>query len=141
MIWRRPGSPWLRASPVDLAEATLVEGLARLDVTPDVAFDASGRSEARRGLVDVLGQRGVLVCVGHGQGLELKVSPDLIATERAVMGSEYFPHSDLARNHALLVAHGDAITPLVTHRFGLPDVVEAFELFLAGEKGKVVIAP
>ncbi len=38
------------------------------------------------------------MCVGHGEGLTLDISRDMIAPERAVVGSEYFAFSALAKN-------------------------------------------
>jgi threonine 3-dehydrogenase len=127
------------------ARLALAERLGAEPVEPgavtnvDVAIDASGRTEARRALLDALGKRGVLVCVGHGQGLELEVSPDLIATERTVMGSEYFRFDDLADNLERLRAHSDLLEPIITHRFGASSVEEAFDTFLAGSTGKVLV--
>lgn len=105
----------------------------------DIAFDASGRAAARRALVDHLGQRGVLVCVGHGQGLELKVSPDLIATERAVLGSEYFRYAELEQNLRLLQQHRTRLASIITDRFPLTEVEAAFDAFLGRTTGKVVV--
>ena len=56
----------------------------------DIAIDTSGNSAARQACLNVLDRRGVLVCVGHGGGLTLDVSRDVISVERAVLGSEYF---------------------------------------------------
>ena len=42
----------------------LAEKLGGLPI--DIAIDTSGVTLARRGAVDVLARRGVLVCVGHG---------------------------------------------------------------------------
>jgi threonine dehydrogenase-like Zn-dependent dehydrogenase len=81
----------------------------------------------------------VLVCIGHGQGLTLEVSPDLIATERAVMGSEYFRYNELAENLMLLRRHLEELRPIITHRFGVEDIQTAFELFFQGQTGKVII--
>ncbi len=111
---------------------------AALPVT-DIAIDTSGKEAARRGAMNALDKRGVLVCVGHGQGLTLDVSPDLIATERAVLGSEYFQFDELPANWALLRAHRAYLAPIITHRFGVGDIQTAFETFFAGETGKVVI--
>ena len=107
--------------------------------TADIAIDTSGKEAARRSALSALDKRGVLVCVGHGQGLTLDVSPDLIATERAILGSEYFQFDELPANLTLLRAHRDYLAPIITHRFGVADIQTAFETFFAGETGKVVI--
>jgi len=129
------------AQPVDLREATLAEGIrsAGLSGGADVAIDTSGRSSARRGLLDAIGKRGVLVCVGHGEELLLDVSSDLIGPERAVLGSEYFRFDELPANLALLLAHRAELTPIITHRLPVAELHAAFAVFLSGETGKVVV--
>lgn len=132
----------LGAIPVRADQKALADALGDASLTSvDVAFDATGREEARRDALDVLGKRGVLVCIGHGKGLSLKVSPDLIANERTVMGSEYFRYDELPGNIDLLRAHRDRLAPIVTHSFGVSDIAECFELFMSGETGKAVIIP
>jgi D-arabinose 1-dehydrogenase-like Zn-dependent alcohol dehydrogenase len=91
------------------------------------------------GALKALDRRGVLVCVGHGDFLTLDVSADLIAPERAVMGSEYFPFSDLATNLDLLLANRKALGAVITHTFPVEQLKTAFETFLTGETGKVVV--
>lgn len=130
----------LGALPVDLTSGSLEEGLKRHGRFPvDVAVDASGKGAARRAALNALGQRGALVCVGHGEGIFLDVSSDLIAPERSVVGSEYFRYDELAANLVRLREHRSYLAQIVTHRFGLEDIQRAFELFHAGETGKVVI--
>jgi threonine 3-dehydrogenase len=107
--------------------------------TVDAAIDTSGKEAARRSAMDALDKRGVLVCVGHGQGLTLDVSPDLIATERALLGSEYFRYDELPTNLARLRAHRDYLTPIITHRCPVSEIQTAFETFFGGETGKVII--
>lgn len=80
-----------------------------------------------------------MVCIGHGEGLTLTVSPDLIAGERTVMGSEYFRFDELPGNLALLRQHLPDLRPIITHRFGVKDIQAAFELFFQGQTGKVII--
>jgi threonine dehydrogenase-like Zn-dependent dehydrogenase len=130
----------LGALPVDLSGGTLEAGLRRHGQYPvDIAVDASGKGAARRAALSALGQRGALVCVGHGEGLALEVSADLIAPERSVMGSEYFRYDEMGANLARLREHRGYLAQIVTHRFGVEDLQRAFELFYAGETGKVVI--
>ncbi len=126
--------------PIHLGRQTLTDGLrAHGWDRCDLAIDTSGKGAARRASMDLLAQRGVLVCVGHGEGLDLVVSPDLIAPERAVLGSEYFRYDELAANLDLLRVHRAYLRQIITHRFPLADIGQAFQLFWSGATGKVVI--
>jgi threonine 3-dehydrogenase len=125
---------------IDLREKTLAEGLEEHDLDEvDLAIDTSGKLVARRSYLDVLSKRGVLVCAGHGEGLSLDVSRDLIAPERAVLGSEYFCYDELHSNLELLHDNLPYLEQIITHRFALQDISEAFEIFLRGETGKVLV--
>lgn len=138
--WRLQLAERLGGLPVNLREMTLEAGARRHGIeTFDAAFDTSGKGSARQSSLQLLGKRGVQVCIGHGEGLSLTVSPDLIATERAVLGSEYFRFNELQANLELLREHGDYLRQIITHRFGVDEIQHAFELFFGGETGKVVI--
>ncbi len=130
----------LGGTPLDLGQHTLPAAMrdAGLDAV-DLVVDTSGKGAARQASIVVLARRGVLVCVGHGEELHLSVSSDLIALERAVLGSEYFPFRDLPGNLAVLRAHRAYFAQIITHRFVVADIQHAFELFWTGATGKVVI--
>jgi threonine 3-dehydrogenase len=125
---------------IDLKELTITEGVRDHGLeTLDMAIDTSGKSAARRSYLEVLGKRGVLVCAGHGEDLNLEISRDLIAPERAVLGSEYFRYDELATNLELLREHRPYLGQIITHRYPVEDIREAFELFFGGETGKVIV--
>ena len=63
----------------------------------------------------------------------------MIATERAVLGSEYFAYSELEINVGYLAQNRSYLNEIITHRFGVDEIQHAFELFFAGETGKVII--
>jgi threonine 3-dehydrogenase len=106
----------------------------------DAAFDSSGRQVARQGLLDALtSRRGVLVCVGHGEGLQLDVSNQLIAPERAILGSEYFRYDELSANLQRLKLNLPYLSQIITHRFEVDEIDNAFVTFLSGRCGKVVV--
>jgi threonine 3-dehydrogenase len=130
----------LGGNVIDPRETTLAEGLREhgLDEV-DLAIDTSGKGAARQSYLDVLSKRGVLVCAGHGEGLSLDVSRDLIAPERAVLGSEYFCYDELHSNLQILRDNLPYLGQIITHRFALQDMGEAFEIFLRGETGKVLV--
>jgi threonine dehydrogenase-like Zn-dependent dehydrogenase len=133
--WRRDFAASFGGRPVDPTSPGDLRQVGR----PDVAFDSSGRQAARRQALDLLGQRGALVCVGHGETVTLTVSDDLIAPERAVLGSEYFRYDELAGNLALLRAHRDVVSRVITHTLPIEELPRAYELFFGGETGKVVV--
>lgn len=124
----------LGANPVHASEEAAVRALQ-----PDVAFDSSGKTQARELAMASLSQRGALICVGHGEGLGLDVSRDLIAPERAVLGSEYFRFDEMPGNLALLREHGDYLAQVITHTMDVAEIGPAFELFFSGRTGKVVL--
>jgi len=106
----------------------------------DLAVDTTGTTGARQDALTALAsRRAVLVCVGHGQDLHLQVSSDLIATERSVLGSEYFPRADLPAALDLLRAHPDELRRIITDRFPIENLPEAVRAFDAGAAGKVVL--
>jgi threonine 3-dehydrogenase len=112
---------------------------AIIQFAPDVAFDASGRQSARQLALSALTKRGSLICVGHGETVTIDVSRDLIAPERAVIGSEYFRYDEMAQNLRRLQQHRDLMGRVITHSLPVSEIQRAFELFFAGQTGKVVI--
>jgi len=125
--------------PIHLGEQDLVAAVPSGPGTVDAAIDTSGKGVARQSALGALGCRGVLVCVGHGEDFALQVSPDLIALERAVLGSEYFRYAELAENLELLRAHRVYLAQIITHRFGVDELAHAFAVFGGRETGKVII--
>lgn len=131
----------LGATPVDLRRETLRHAVERsgLADSPDVAIETAGKSGSRTACLDILGRRGVLVCVGHGEDLRLDVSDQLIAPERAVMGSEYFRYGELSDNLRILRDNRDYLAQIITHHLPIGEVEAAYRLFMSGATGKVVI--
>ncbi|TDX03561.1 alcohol dehydrogenase catalytic domain-containing protein [Kribbella sp. VKM Ac-2566] len=134
-------SAWRRRFAESLGGVTFDAGdnEAILDASPDMSFDSSGKQAARELALKASGKRGGLICVGHGEGLSIDVSRDLIAPERAIVGSEYFRYDELPENLELLERHQDYIGKVITHRMPVGDLDEAFRLFFSGETGKVVV--
>lgn len=133
--WRLNFAESLGGTPVDASDTVAVAAVPACDA----AIDSTGKTGARAAAVKSLGKRGVLVCVGHGQELLLNVSDDLIAPERAILGSEYFRFDEMPANLELLLAHRDYIAEIATHQVPVTDIAEGFAMFLAGETGKVIV--
>jgi threonine 3-dehydrogenase len=127
--------------PIDVSQTPLSAGIQSHQLARvDMAVDTSGKQAARQDAVDSLAQRGSLICVGHGEGIALQVSSDIISPERSIVGSEYFRYDELPANLRRLRQHRAYLNQIVTHRFGVDKIQGAFEMFfLAGETGKVII--
>jgi threonine dehydrogenase-like Zn-dependent dehydrogenase len=126
--------------PIDVSKGALSAGLlAHGADQPDMAVDTSGKQAARYEGLTALAQRGSLICVGHGEGITLKISPDIIAPERSVVGSEYFRYNELPANLHRLQYHRAYLNQIITHRFGVDEIQKSFDLFFGGATGKVII--
>ena len=126
--------------PINIKNESLQEGIKRNGLkNVDMAIDSSGKSIARQEALDSLAKRGVLVCVGHGEDLTLNTSPDLIAPERAILGSEYFCYNEFTENLEYLRGNREYLSQIITHRFNVSDIEEAFEIFVNQNTGKVIL--
>jgi len=127
--------------PINVGQMSLSAGIQSHGLAlVDMAVDTSGKQVARQKTVDSLAQRGSLICVGHGEGMALKISPDIIAPERSIVGSEYFRYNELSANLQRLREHRAYLSQIITHRMGVDQIQQAFEAFLFGcETGKVII--
>jgi threonine 3-dehydrogenase len=107
-----------------------------------LVFDASGNPDGQRQALDAVAPGGTLVVVGHApRPLELWTSRDLIATERTIMGSEYFDPGEFAENAALVLAGRLAPRRVITDHVGLDEIGEGYRRFWSGTTGKVLVHP
>lgn len=127
--------------PVYTPEMTLAEGLNRHGThAPDVAIDAAGREDVRDECMALLAHRGVMVSVAHGGGLKINsLYGDFVYREMTLIGSEYFAYHELEENYRLLMENRAYLSQIITHRMGVDEIQQAFELFWKGDTGKVVI--
>lgn len=127
--------------PVLATQMSLSQGLKHHGLgAPDVAIDCAGKAAVRDECLSLLAHRGVLVSVAHGEGLRIEnLYGDFVAREMTLIGSEYFAFHELAQNLALLQANRKYLSQIITHRLGVGEIQQAFELFFAGKTGKVVI--
>jgi threonine dehydrogenase-like Zn-dependent dehydrogenase len=131
----------LGGQPVNVSKTPLRSGIQGGDLMRvDMAVDTSGKQSARQEAVNLLAPRGSLICVGHGEGIALQISPDIITPERSIVGSEYFRYDELPTNLRRLRQHRAYLNQIITHRMGVDEIQRAFEaFFFGGETGKVVI--
>ncbi len=132
----------LGAVPIAGGDA-VVEAVGRvMPEGPDFIIEASGHSAAQRQALDLLAPGGKMVAVGHSRGpIELWASRDLIQREKTILGSEYFDTREFEYNQQMIVDGRLNPRQVVTHRFPLEEIEEAYRLFWKGETGKVLIYP
>jgi threonine 3-dehydrogenase len=133
----------LGAVPVDAGAGDPVAAVrARRPDGCDVVVEAAGRAATQRQAIELAGPGGRVAIVAHSaEPLELRTSADLIRREVSLVGAEYFPVAELAANAELVAAGRLDPTPLVTDRFPLVEVEQAYHAFWSGRTGKVVVTP
>lgn len=124
--------------PVDARDVN-AEMIKRGYPSVSMVIDTSGKQEARQLGVEMLDSRGTLICVGHGENLLLDVSKDLIGSEKAVLGSEYFRYDELSDNLSILKKNRAYLAQIITHRFEVAQIEQAYEVFWARNTGKVIV--
>lgn len=109
---------------------------------PDLIVEASGHPVAQRQAIEMVAADGRVMIVGHSrQTLELQTSRDLIGQEKSLIGCEYFGVGEFADNLRFVRERGVDLAKVITHRFPLDRIEEAYHLFWTGETGKVMIYP
>ncbi|RYG67459.1 alcohol dehydrogenase, partial [bacterium] len=127
--------------PVLSSEMSLADGLKHHGIdAPDVSIDCAGKAVVRDECMSLLAHRGVMVSVAHGEGLNINsLYQDFVYREMTLIGSEYFSYHELAENYEILKENRAYMNQIITHRMGVGEIQHAFELFFAGETGKVII--
>jgi threonine dehydrogenase-like Zn-dependent dehydrogenase len=135
---RRLGAACIDASLADPVE----QFLGRVREGFDVVIEAVGLSATHQQAIRIAAPGGRVVFVAHNRSsLEVRTLEDLIQLERSLVGSQYFPLHEFQHNHALLLSGELDPGPILTHRFPLARIGDAFELFMSGHGGKVLIQP
>ena len=118
---------------------------AILDLTDgkgvDKAVDCTGDARAWRLAVDATRRRGQMAFVGEGGALEIKVSQDMIRKGLSLHGCWHWNMTGTDRMMQLVRDTREKLDGLITHRFPMSEVQEAFELQLTGRCGKVLLDP
>jgi threonine dehydrogenase-like Zn-dependent dehydrogenase len=113
--WRREMAERLGGIPVDASDPESVRAIAPVDLS----FDSTGKKIARQLAIDVLGGHGVFMVVGGQEGFSFD--------------------QEFETNLQYLLENRPLIEQLITHTFPVSEIERAFEVFLSGESGKVVV--
>lgn len=131
----------LGARPLDAREGDVVQRLLGMEPDGcDVVIEAAGRTDTQRQAIELAAPGGRIVIVAHNyEALEVSTHRDLIARERSLVGSEYFPIGEFEEVHHLVAEGLLDPGPIQTHHFPLERFDEACRTFWSGEAGKVVV--
>jgi threonine dehydrogenase-like Zn-dependent dehydrogenase len=102
------------------------------------AFDCVGSGKVCLQAMTTLAPKGTLAVVGVSRSLVLDPWEHLICKELALFGTRNFNANDFPEMAAML-REGLPVLEAVTHRFPLAGAEKAFELFLSGQGGKILL--
>ncbi len=108
----------------------------------DKAIDCSGVVAAHRLCIDAARRKGKVAFVGEcSEETPLRISPDMIRKGLTLIGSWHYNMQDTPTIMALIGKLGPQLDQLISHRFPLTQVQEAWELQLTGKTAKVLLHP
>lgn len=133
---------------VNAANRDLVSGVRELTkgVGVDFAFEAIGNPTALRQAFDAVRRGGCTTAVGIApQGSEVSVNAGELVTQEKVLRGSYYgstrPQTDMPHLLELYQAGRLPIDRLISRRYPLTDVNEAYRALLAGEVARSVLIP
>ncbi|MBK36723.1 MAG: alcohol dehydrogenase [Gemmatimonadetes bacterium] len=141
---------WRRKKALDLgAEVAFspdqaLEGIRDLTsgLGVDAAVDCSGAPAAHRLGIDGVRRRGRVAFVGEcSEDTVIRISPDMIRKGITLHGSWHYNLSLFPRLMGAVRRNPDKLETLISHRFDMANVQDAFELQTSGECAKVLLRP
>jgi threonine dehydrogenase-like Zn-dependent dehydrogenase len=105
----------------------------------DMTLDATGIPEVRIQAVESAKYWGKVCFVGEGNTTTFDVSPQIIHKQLTILGSWTFSQSGLAEVARFVVERESPMDRLITHTFDISRAQEAYDLFVSGETGKVIL--
>ena len=125
----------LTAGPDNVAEVRRLTGGAGVER----AIDCSAHAEARATAIRATRKWGKIVLLGEGGSLSIEPSADLIHDQKTIYGSWVTSIWKMEELVERIVRWGIRPEQLVTHRFSLEAVGEAYGLMASGKCGKVAV--
>ena len=104
----------------------------------DVAIDCSGHPAAQNAALDCTRKQGGVALVGESRSTTINPSDQMIRKLLTVIGAWYFPIGEWDELVRFVVDRHIPVEKMITHRFGLEDAAEAFQLFDQRQTGKVM---
>jgi len=108
----------------------------------DKAIDCSGVVAAHRLCIDAARRKGQVAFVGEcSDETPLRISPDMIRKGLTLIGSWHYNMQDTPTIMALIRTLGPQLDQLISHRFPMRQVQDAWETQLTGKTAKVLLHP
>jgi threonine dehydrogenase-like Zn-dependent dehydrogenase len=125
----------LKSGPDNVAEVRALTG----GYGVERAVDCSAHHAARLTAIQATRKWGRIVMIGEGGKLEMQPSPDMIHDQKTLYGSWVTSTWRMEELVERLVRWNLHPADLVTHRFPLEKVDEAYALMASGKCGKVAV--
>ncbi|MHA2284051.1 MAG: zinc-dependent alcohol dehydrogenase [Promethearchaeota archaeon] len=105
------------------------------------AIDCSGHPKAERLCLDLVGKKGMVAFVGENFGqIPIYPSNDFIRKGLILFGAWHFNLNNF-NNIIKILRCSPVVGKIITHKYGFSQVQEAFEVFMSGKTGKVILNP
>jgi len=105
----------------------------------DSTLDATGIPKVRIQAVDSARYWGKVCFVGEGNTTTFDVSQQIIHKQLTILGSWTFSQAGLSEVARFVTERNSPIDTLITHTFGLEHAQDAYDLFVSGESGKIIL--
>jgi L-iditol 2-dehydrogenase len=131
------------------ADEVVTPGEGALDAVRDLTggrgadrvIECSASPEAQRFALDAAALHGRVAMVGYGGSVDLNVAKDLLQKGLTVVGAWHYRLGEAPRVMKMIRDVTDELDQLVTHRFPLSRIQDAWELQCSGQCGKVLLYP
>jgi L-iditol 2-dehydrogenase len=108
----------------------------------DKAVDCSGMVAAHRLCIDAARRRGMVAFVGEsGADTPLRISPDMIRKGLTLVGSWHYNLKDTPKLMRIVRDTRDSLDQLISHKFPLSQIQQAWETQVSGNCAKVILKP
>jgi len=107
----------------------------------DKSIECSGGELYQLVCIDGTRRKGQVAFVGESKSLTVKVSDDLIRKGLTIYGSWHWNLKDTKKIMDTIDNNNALISKLITHKFALSEVEDAFKLQISGRCGKVLLHP
>ena len=107
----------------------------------DKAIDCAGSVDSQRLCIDATKRNGSIAFVGESNDLKINVSNDLIRNGLTLVGVWHYNYKLINDLIKIAIRSKDKLDTLITHKFKIEDIHDAFHLQLTRNCGKVVIIP